>query len=625
MSKQQSQSDVVEGEPAAEDAEAPDDSQGARTLFWLADDPFVNEAATEIGRQLANEGLAEITPTRIQVAEGIDIERAATWIERLFEQALENTHRRTTVAHQVNAALEGIGGGPDDDRWVPSPNRHFPGDGDEDLTAYPDDEVDIETVEANGIPHEKVEYVDDDSSALYQLSPIYVGNPSGHKFGYQIGRQERYLQTYVSTITGEFEPDDHPCMLCGSEVMPTTKGVEGGDLEFNQSFNIRSTASGVSVPLGMGSRDTAHQGRCVACLVAGFYYTLMPKVVRLKDRETCGGSFPILVHRIFAPRGDFQELVEVRGDLLDLMVPIDSPTENDRARQGNLPAVRTQSRGLQTLQFYESVLRYINREETKNHYNFAVEYRPTALISYTSARQKSGRPVRDIREVESIDPGEWAYAAVRQRSVATSDDDGSGVEDYWPSDDLLSWYARLDDVSVQALDNIGYGILERNLKRLANGHFEVAKSLERNQGSNAPYVLPIRRADHYFTSIMQHTTPETTNRIEEEAIESIKRVASSIGETFHERDDISVLIGLQNASAPDEFLQAFEKASMQAQKKASTDEQGGQSWSGKNDVAEVLKLINDQNTFEPAKRMFVIHASLAAQYMNAQRSGKERE
>lgn len=623
MSKQQSLSNAVERETAAEDTEASGDSQGTVILFHFADDPFVNEAAADIGRQLANEGLAEITPTRIQVAEGGDIDQVTTWIKRLFDRELENTHRRTTVAHQVNAALQGIGGDSEDSRWIPSPNTHFPDDEDDDLTVYPDDEIDIETLEASGIPHEGVEYVDDDPSRLFQLSQIYVGNPSGHKFSYQTDRKERYLQTYVSTITGEFQTDDHPCMLCGSEVMPTTKGVDGHDLEFNQSFDIRSTASGVSVPLGMGGRDTAHQGRCVACLIAGFYYTLMAKVVRLKDRETCGGSFPIAVHRIFAPQGDFEELVDIRGDLQNLILPIDSPTENDRTRQGNLPAARTQSRGLQTLQFYESILRYVNREYTKDHYDYAVEHRPTALISYTSARRKSGRPVRDIREVESIDPDEWAYAAVRQRSVGPSD--SGGADEYWPSEDVLVWYARLADVSFDTLDDIGYGILDRDLKRLARGHFGVAKALEREQGENAPFVLPIRRAAHYFTSIMQHATPDTTDRIEEEAIDSIKRVASSVGETFYERDDISVLIGLQNASTPDAFLTAFEKASMQAQKKATADEQGGYSWSGKNDVAEVLKLINDQETFEPAKRMFVIHTSLAAQYMNAQRSDGEDE
>jgi hypothetical protein len=591
------------------------------TLFQLSDDQFVNEGAAEIGRQLANEGLAEIEPTRIKVAADTDVETLIDWIESLFEEALENTHRRSTIAHLINATLEDLGNGSDDDRWISSPTTHFP-DPEDDLTIYPDDEVDVGALETAGIPPENIEYVDNDPSSLYTLSPRFVGNPSGHGFDSQHGRYERYLETYKQTITGEFEPDDPACMLCGSKEMPTTNDVNGKSLDFNQSFDIRSTASGVSVPLGMGGRTTSHSGRCVACLLAGFYYTLMQKVVRFKDREPRGGSFEVPVYNIFAPEGDFEELVEIRGDFdRDLLVWIDEPTPNGRARRGTLPAVSTPSRGLQVLQFYEAVLRYVNREITREYYDYTVEHYPTALVGYESSSMKSGRRIRDIAQIESIDPDEWGYSAMQQRSITMDE----GVEEYWPFDDLLEWYARLDDddVTAELLDDVGYGILNQDLKRLERGHFEVAKALEQTQGSAAPYALSIRRASDYFTHIMQQTT-ESTERIDEEAIESIKRVASNLGQTFYERDDISVLIALQNASTSDEFLAAFEKASMQAQKKASSDE-NSDSWSGKNDVAQVLKLMTDSETFEPAKRMFVIHASLSAQYMNAQRGERGGE
>lgn len=612
-----------------------DETGGGRSesvvLFCLSDDPFVNEAAAEIGRQLDEEGLVEITPTTIRTSPDADIEVVVDWIKGLFERALSNTHRRKTVAHQVNAVLEDMGQGTDDSRWIPSPDTYYPERDDESQTIYADDRVDIEILESNDIPSDEVEYVDDDPSRLYQRSPTFVGNPSGHDFDSQVSRYERYLETYLSTIKGEINFDDHACMLCGSEEMPTDKGIDDKSLKFNQSFDIRSTTSAVSKPLGMGSRATAHSGRCVACLVAGFYYTLMPKIVRFKDRETCGGNFPIRVYRVFTPRGDFTELVGIRDDFeADLLVPIDKPTDDGRARRGTLPAAATQSRGLQTLQFYESVLRYANRTRNQDYYEFTVERRPTALTSYTSARKKSGRHNRDIREVESIDPDEWAYGVVEQRSQTIGD---GTSEAYWPFDDLLNWYAGLEswywqrnqDGPVDALDDIAYGVLRRDLKRLARGHFEVVKTLEQEQGENAPYVLPINRATNYFTDIMQQTATEETQRIDDEAIESIKRVASNVGGTFYERDDISVLIALQNASTSDEFLQAFEKASMQAQKKASADDGGARNWSGKDDIATVLKLLNDAETFEPAKRMFVIHASLSAQYMNAKRGNNGGE
>lgn len=593
-----------------------DHTPATSTLFHLSDDPFVNEAAAEIGRQLANEGLVHITPTRIEIVDGADAAKVIDWIESLFSEALEQTHCRTTVAHRINAVLDDLGGGTDDDRRVPTPTTHFP-EPEDDLTVFPDDEVDESVLDEMGVPHDEIEYIDDDPSSLYKLSPTYVGTPSGYSFGSQYDRYQRYLDTYLDTITGDFESDDPACMLCGSTEMPTTKDVTGKKLEFNQSFDIRSTSSSVAVPLGMGGRTTSHSGRCVACLLAGFYYTLMLKVVRFSGREPRGGSYEVPIYNVFTPRGDFEELVNIRGDFdHNLLTWIDEPTSNGRARRETLPAVSTPSRGLQALQFYEAVLRHVNNEVTRDYYDYTVEHHPTALVSYATATMKSGNPIRDIAQIEAIDPGTWGYSAMRQRSIVTDD----GTNDYWPFDGVLDWYARLDEdeVSTETLDALGFGILDRDLKQLARAHFEIAKALERTQGGAAPYTPSIRRASDYFTYIMQHATP-TTDRIDEEAIESIKRVASNLGQTFYQRDDISVLIALQNASTSDEFLAAFEKASMQAQKKASADDGGSDSWSGHNDVAEVLKLITDSETFEPAKRMFVIHASLSAQYMNAQR------
>jgi hypothetical protein len=598
------------------------DDVTTRVLFRLSDDPFVNEAAAEMGRQLANEELADINPATIETSPEADPGDVVTAIKKLFNYALTNTHRRKTVSYQLNGTIEDIGQGPDDDRWVPPPDTYFPNQ-DGDQTIYADDQVDIETLNQNGIPPDEFEYIDEDSSRLYELSPIYVGHPSGNKFGSQIGRYERYLETYNKTVSGEFDSDDHACMLCGSEKMPTTKGIDDKNLEFNQSFDIRSTSSAVSRPLGMGGRTSAHSGRCVACLIAGFYYTLMSKVVRYKDREECGGNFPIPVYRVFTPRGDFESLAGIRGDFdTDLLEWIDTPTENNYARRGTLPVNRTKSRGMQTIQFYESVLRHANTVREQDYYDFTVRHRPTALISYTSAKKKSGNPIRDIREIEKLDPDEWAYAAVEKRSIT----DGEGEEEYWPYEDVINWYTRIEewymrsnqDGPVAVLDDISYGILRRDLKRLARGQFEIAKILEQEQGENAPYIPPIKKTASYFNDIMQQIAQDKADRIDEKDINSIKRVASNVGEAFYERDDISVLIAFQNSSTPDEFLKAFEKAGMQAQKKASSNE-GSNNWSGKDDVATVLQLINNPETFEPTKRMFVIHASLSAQYMNAQR------
>lgn len=592
-------------------------SAAVSTLFRLSDDPFVNEAVAEISRELANEGLVTVTPTEIKLVGGADIEKLTDWIESLFEEALEATHCRTTVAHRINAVLDDLGRNTDDERRIPPPTTHFP-EPEDDLTVFPDDQVSKDALEDAGVPHDEIEYIDDDMSSLYKRSPTYVGPPSGSQFSkYQYARYRRYLDTFLATLRGEFETDDTACMLCGSVEMPTKKGVEGKKIEFNQSFNILSTASATSTPLGMGGRTTSHSGRCVACLLAGFYYTLMSKLVRFKGRESRGGSYEVPIYNVFAPRGDFKELVEIRSDFAqDLLTWIDEPTSNGRARRGTLSAAATPSRGLQVLQFYEAVLRHVNNEVTSDYYNYTVEHHPTALVSYATAAMKSGNPIRDIAQIESIDPGTWGYTAVRHRSIPSDDE---RIE-YWPFSDLLEWYAQLDDdaVAVATLDDLAFGILNRDLQRLERGHFEVAKTLEQTQGEIAPYTLSIQRAGDYFSHIMEHATTDVDS-IDKEAIESIKRVASNIGQTFYQRDDISVLISLQNASTSDKFLAAFEKASIQAQKKASAGDGSSDSWSGNNDVAQVLELIADPETFEPAKRMFVIHASLSAQYMNAHR------
>ncbi len=602
--------------------ETADQPSETTVLFRWSDDPFVNEAAAEVGRQLENEFQESvvITPTTIKVADSI-VEEVVEWLRQIFDDALADTHRRSTIAHQVNAVVGQVGEGSSDDRWISPPTTYFPDRLDEDLTIYPDDEVSTDDLVANNLPAEEVDYIDDDGSRAFELSPAYVGHPSWNNFRHQISRFERYLDTYLDWLADEFEADEQRCMNCGSEDVPAYKGVEGKNLEFNQSFNILAGSSSVSTPLGMGGRTSKHGGRCIACLLAGFYYTLMPKVVRFNGTESRGGSRPVRVYRIFTPRGDFEELVQIRSDFqTDLLNPIDAPTDYAHVRRGTLPATSTPSRGLQTLQLYETVLRHVSNAYSTDPYEFAVEYQPTALTSYVSAPEKSGRPIRDISSVEAIDPEAWAYDAVRQRTLPVST---GSMPEYWPFADVLDWYAQIDDAPVGALDDIAHGILDQDLKRLARGHFEIAKTLEQDQGESAQYIPPIERATHYFITIMQAATATTgDDRIDEETIESIKRVASNLGEIFYERDDISVLISLQNATTPEEFLEAFEKASMQAQKKASA-EGGSSTWSGQNDVAQVLKHINNPDTFEPTKRMFVIHASLSAQYMNAQRSSED--
>ena len=60
-----------------------DERSDATTVFHWSDDPFVNEATAEIGRQLANADLAEVYPTRVVVAENSTVDEVAANIESI--------------------------------------------------------------------------------------------------------------------------------------------------------------------------------------------------------------------------------------------------------------------------------------------------------------------------------------------------------------------------------------------------------------------------------------------------------------------------------------------------------------------------------------------------------------
>ncbi len=191
--------------------------------------------------------------------------------------------------------------------------------------------------------------------------------------------------------------------------------------------------------------------------------------------------------------------------------------------------------------------------------------------------------------------------------------------------DVLRWYAEFGDAEAQRseTEQLAEGIVHADLQRLEGGVFGFTRAQFREDGRFPDYAQP-HPADltHYFTRVMTQATLDT---IDEEDIGAIRRVASGIGSVFHDGDDISVLIGLQNASTQAEFLRSFERASMQAHKESTENPPAKYDAARDDDVEAVLELISDDDTFESAKRMFVIHAALAAQYENATGSDGDDE
>jgi len=372
---------------------------------------------------------------------------------------------------------------------------------------------------------------------------------------------------------------------------------------------VFASSSGQTRALGTGGRQHAHRGRCVSCLVAGFYYALMPKIVRPTDSNEND-------IRVFTPEGDFVELERISEDLSVLLADIDEPVNDQYARSRTLGEIQTSSRGVQILEVYSLIYRHVNREYGDSLVAREISYRPTGLVSYIS---RVGR-TREILSFERIDPDRWAYDAVARKEFIRTD---GSTDPYWPVEDVLWWFGAVGDGLTPAKDNLAFGILQQNLGRLERGTFELAKAVI-SMGEDEyvpPYPHP-GHTHHYFNTIMSQSVADIDD-IDDDAVEAIKDVATSIGRVFHGGEDIGVLINLQNASTATEFLRAFEKASMQAQKQSV--QEAPMPWDASKDdsVATVLKLIKNRSTFDPTKRMFVIHAALAAQYANVATDGPD--
>jgi hypothetical protein len=274
---------------------------------------------------------------------------------------------------------------------------------------------------------------------------------------------------------------------------------------------------------------------------------------------------------------------------------------------------------MQALDIYEQIYRRVNTDYSGSAFQAEVDYRPTELLSFVS---EVGR-TRDIKSLTRIQPAHNAYEIVAPDTFSPSA--GDPEEEYWPINDVLSWYAEAGETGtlVPIKNDIAEGILKGNLQSLEHGVSEFGRGVLQNEIEMPGYATPHPRQLHCcFNTLITRTMTED-NVIDDDEIEAIRSVASSIGSVFHQGEDIGVLIGLQNAGTQQEFLRAFEKASMQAQKRSVESSPAKFNAARDDDVEAVLRLINSDETFDRAKRMFVIHTALAAQYENATGTGVE--
>lgn len=575
--------------------------QESVVLFRLGTDPFVNAGAAALGAALPDR--VSVTRTGLSCSPD-DVEAILDDIAGLVTEATANTHRRTSIAHSINHALRQAGRDSGDARKVPPADEPFP----DDLTVYEDDEIDPERLTAHDIPETESITEFDREQGLYVQSEEYIGNNSSAQFPKQLESATQYIDTFRAVLRGESSNEEFfTCQSCGRSNLPSYNDPEtGGKVTYNQTFSPLTSTSATVTPLGSGGRTSSHKGRCVACLVTGFYFAVMPKPVRQTASDENDA-------RVFTPVGDFEELVPAMADIRALrdVRGLDAPLGDENVQQRTIGALNTRALGMQALDIYEQFLRQVNTETVGEGLTAETIHRPTELRAFVSENDRT----RSIDEFERIEPGDAIYHRVAQGSHEL---DNGSVRQYWPVSDILRWYAEYGDVDTHLTEKqcLAEGVIHADLQRLERGVFGFLRAQFRNDGA-FPYDVQLHPADltHYFTRIMNQAT--AVDDIDTEDIESIRRVASSIGTVFHAGDDISVLIGLQNANTQTEFLRAFEKASMQAQKTSVEEAPARYNAARDDDVEAVLELISDDDTFEPAKRMFVIHAALAAQYENA--------
>lgn len=608
-------------------------ADGEWELFRYSNDPFVNEGAVEIGRTLIDHGVARID-RRAVVATAPPEKVLPKLRAELFgsDGVINHTHRRTSRAYHVNALSSGTlpsdGEKDVDPDWrgenasgptISGATEPFPsrdGDG----TPFRDDELSDENLEELGLD---AEAIDRDEANAYSLHPAYLGAPTTASFDPAKERAELYFDILNDVLTGDHETvaDDTTCMCCGSSLPNWRWKLDGENetLEYGQSFTPMATKSGRPVPLGQKSGQSSYfRGRCPACLLAGFYYLYMPT----KPLASTGESGE---YRVFSVNGDFAAIEAVRNAYEQAvgLTDLATPTSHGTIQLGSFPAHSDISE-VQAVAFYAALLRALSEDPTSDEEalfsdlsegSADTEVTLSGATSVLSAPSKGGKAARSLTAFRDAPATEGLYERLREQEWKPE----GVLEFYAPFENVLSWYFDFQnpntdtEIAVDAKRDLAQGILDGDLAMLERGVFGLLKQLAGD--ANAPYAMAVRRHQHYFETIMA----DIATNIDDDTRDSIKTVGSSVGQMFAERDDLSVLQSFRHANSPDQFLSAFEKASMGAVKKSHDPEEveAHNAFLSNSLVNDLLGAISDEETFEAAKQMFVIHASISAHYQNS--------
>jgi hypothetical protein len=575
-----------------------------KVLFRLSDDEFVNEAIAELIRRVDAPNMLDVTSTEIKGTES-DLESI---LSQLSEGVLySNTHRRTTDVRYFNAHMDGS------DYTIPSAEEPFP----EDEDIYLEGEITESMLKKQDIPTDRFP---DSSSTMYSKSPFYTGKPIER--GWNTDRIERYKKIFTDVLFGDESCDpEHSCRCCGRSDLPNWK-YNGENIDYNQTFAPLITKSGRPKSQGQaGSQKSNYRGRCVACLVAGFAYSLITKPYYTIDPGE---------YRIFCFRGDFISLLSIRKSYEeDVLAEVDSdydesdPSEYSKALPSNLPSRSHSDEGqLFTILSKLNQATYSREFYSENEGSKRVIQNTTGATVYNSSSSKGGQPVRGITGVSSYLFDDSVLYCLQKVEY-----DSSEVLDtisYYPHQLIESLSGITDpttesDIYPQMVGRIANGLLSKDISQVESGLFGLAKPVVGNQAvcTNSIDLLGGRK---YIDMVLQNMT-----QLNESEMEALSSVGGSIGEIFDTRDDVSVLIGLKNSNQLDQFLNSLERAGMEAMKKSLVRGEPVPKYSAVRDdhLTTTLEVLSDEEKFDSAKKVLVTQASFSALYQNSVESSSD--
>lgn len=589
-----------------------------KKLFRIPEsDPFVKFACADLVRILSEElETINYTDYKVTVSEDELLDSLNIMHDVIFDKATSRTHRLSRTAKSVNERLD------EEDRepLFNSPSTYFPS-ADESSTQFEDNRISPGDVsEVTVLDAESAGF--EDERSVYRLRESYLGNTGQTGFEGALDRSEQCYDVYTNVIREELD-GDNVCSCCGRSDMITSsidqklgenmhyetekdeqKAIDSGSkdayrVEFGQSMTPYMTKSGRTRPAGSGSGDSYIQGRCPSCVFLGFYYTLMKKPIDVI-------SFTDSLFRTLCPTGKFTSLVDVSGILNTELIGL---TEGQEVRTRTLELIRTESDSAMSLHFFEMIRNGFQKVESLG----STTMLPVGVLSVDTTTDKSNQGVRGFKSFDEVGSGSRIIRLVEPMEVTKSDI----VEKIDPISQLvipfINVYSNSSDTepAVDFKDLFCEGIIIDDLGKVERGVFNIFKAY-RSESLSGNLYSPTNLI-RYVDKVMS-----THKNIGDDELEAIRNVGSALGQEFH--DNMNVMISLQNASSQAQFLQAFEKAGMQAFKKG----RGNAAESGytphTNDIEKVVKVLTDEETFEAAKQLLVIHASFSGHYENIQQN-----